>query len=408
MHFKFLFLFLFLFTMFGAAMAQQKILFDATKAETAGNADWVIDADQFNLSYNNGNPVAGSGKESNPQQFPTPAQFTVTASTPETYWEGALSAWGIGLVKKGFEVETLPYNGKITYGNSSNPQDLSNYAVFVVDEPNIRFTSTEKTAILQFVYHGGGLFMISDHDYSDRNNDGIDSPSVWNDLMKNNSMKADPFGISFDLLKFDDKSHNVRNLPYNPILNGTMGKASELWYFAGTSMTLHPSDNSSVEGLIYRSGSPFGNKNVLFASATYGKGKVVALGDSSPPDDGTGDPGDKLYNGWTKDANGNHERLIMNACLWLAETPTATNPVKKKEETEISFFDTGHNGALKIGTLPDETIVQLTVYDLAGRKIAGFQQIQSHQIYHFSLPAEGVFIYRLTGNNFSKTGKFHL
>jgi len=38
--------------------------------------------------------------------------------------------------------------GKITYGNSSNPQDLSNYAVFVVDEPNIRFTSTEKTAIL--------------------------------------------------------------------------------------------------------------------------------------------------------------------------------------------------------------------------------------------------------------------
>jgi len=407
MRFKFLFLFFFSFMVLGTTVAQQKILFDASKAETAGNADWVIDADLHNLSFSNGYAVAGGGSESNPQRFPTPAQSTITSSSPETYWEGALSAWGVGLVKKGFEVETLPYIGKITYGDSNNPQDLSNYAVFVVDEPNIRFTSTEKTAILQFVYHGGGLFMISDHDRSDRNNDGIDSPSIWNDLMQNNSVKQDPFGISFDLLKFDDKSANVRNLPDNPILNGPMGKATELWYFAGTSMTLHPGDNSSVEGLIYRSGSSFGNKNVLFASATYGKGKVVALGDSSPPDDGTGDPGDKLYNGWTKDANGNHERLIMNASLWLAETLTATNPVKKKEKTEISFFDTSYGGALKIGTLPDGTIVQLAVYDLSGRRIAIFQQIQSHQTYHFSHPSEGVFIYRLTGNNFSETGKFH-
>ena len=32
--------------------AQIKILFDATKAEMAGNADWVIDADEFNLRTN--------------------------------------------------------------------------------------------------------------------------------------------------------------------------------------------------------------------------------------------------------------------------------------------------------------------------------------------------------------------
>ena len=29
----------------GKAVAQKKFLFDATKAETAGNADWVIDED---------------------------------------------------------------------------------------------------------------------------------------------------------------------------------------------------------------------------------------------------------------------------------------------------------------------------------------------------------------------------
>jgi hypothetical protein len=330
MRLKFIFLFFFSFMVLGSAMAQQKILFDATKAETAGNADWVIDADQFNLSYQNGTPVAGSGNEANAQRFPTPSQKNITASTKESYWTGALSSWGIDMVKKGFEVETLPYNGKITYGSSSNPQDLSNYAVFVVDEPNIRFTDEEKTAILQFVYHGGGLFMISDHDKSDRNRNGIDSPSVWNDLMKNNSMQADPFGISFDLLKFDDKTTNVKNLPGNPILDGPMGKVTALWYFAGTSMTLHPDDNSTVEGLIYRSGSTFGNKNVMFASAVFGKGRIVAMGDSSPADDGTGDRGDHLYDGWIKDANGNHERLIMNGSLWLAETLTATHPEKKK------------------------------------------------------------------------------
>ena len=34
-----------------------KILFDATKAETAANADWITDADIFNLGYLNGPPV---------------------------------------------------------------------------------------------------------------------------------------------------------------------------------------------------------------------------------------------------------------------------------------------------------------------------------------------------------------
>ena len=79
--------------------AQVKILFDATKAETAGNADWQIDADVFNLGYTDGPPVAGQGNEANPQRYPTPAQTTVTQSTAESYWKGGLSSWGIDLVK---------------------------------------------------------------------------------------------------------------------------------------------------------------------------------------------------------------------------------------------------------------------------------------------------------------------
>ncbi|MEI7503897.1 MAG: hypothetical protein WCJ61_11490 [Paludibacter sp.] len=136
-----------------------KILFDNTKAETANNADWVIDSDVFNLSFSNG-PATTGGSEANAQQFSTPDQSGITSNTAETYWKGALSSWGVDCVKQGYQVETLPYNGKITYGLSSNLQDLSRYKVFIVCEPNILFTAAEKTAMLNFVKDGGGLFYL--------------------------------------------------------------------------------------------------------------------------------------------------------------------------------------------------------------------------------------------------------
>ncbi|MEI6595812.1 MAG: hypothetical protein WCO28_09620, partial [Bacteroidota bacterium] len=174
-----------------------KILFDATKAESASNADWVIDEDLNNMTWNP-NATVGSGSEGNAQRYPTPAQSNITSSTVETYWKGALSSWGIDCVKRGYAVETLPYNGLITYGNSSNAQDLSNYKVYVVCEPNILFTTSEKTAIINFVQNGGSLFMVSDHISSDRNNDTYDSPKIWNDLLTNNGIQYNPFGILFD------------------------------------------------------------------------------------------------------------------------------------------------------------------------------------------------------------------
>lgn len=141
-----------------------KVLFDARKAQMAGNADWVVDADLFNLGVGTGGAMTvGSGNEANPQRIPTPVQSGITSTTAETYWKGANSAWAVELVKRGYVIETLPYNGSITYGVNTNPQDLSQYKVFICNEPNIRFTTAEKTAILQFVQNGGGLFMIAEH-----------------------------------------------------------------------------------------------------------------------------------------------------------------------------------------------------------------------------------------------------
>lgn len=284
----------------GGGVTAKKFLFDATKAETAGNADWVIDEDN-----------------STPQRMPTPVQSTVAAGTAEGYWTGALSAWGIALVKKGMTVETLPSTGSITYGNAANPQDLSKYNVFVVDEPNIRFTAGEKTAILTFVKNGGGLFMISDHTLSDRNNDGWDSPAIWNDLMTNNGMSSNPFGFSVDLTNIVQLSGNVlTGNAANPVLHGSQGHVTQLDFHNGATLSLQPAANPTVQGLIWKSGVSQNAQNVLCASAAYGAGRVYMVTDSSPMDDGTGASGNNLFNGWTTYS---HIALFMNASFWLAK-----------------------------------------------------------------------------------------
>jgi len=211
----------------------------------------------------------------------------------------------------------LPSTGLITYGNSTNPQDLSNYDVFVVDEPNIRFTATEKTAILNFVSNGGGLFMISDHTVSDRNNDGWDSPAIWNDLMTNNGTVNNPFGFSIDLTNIVELSNNVlTGNSSNPILHGSQGNVTQLDFHNGATLTLNTSANPAVQGLIWRSGVAQNTFNLLCASSTYGAGRVFVVTDSSPMDDGTGASGNTLFNGWTTYS---HIPLFMNASLWLAK-----------------------------------------------------------------------------------------
>ncbi len=315
--------------------AQVKILFDATKAESAGSADWVIDADLNNIGYfssNNGVPTTG-GTESNAQTTPTPS-VTLGQTYAETYWDGALSYWGLDCVKKGYAVESLPIGKSITYGNPGNTQDLSNYDVFVVCEPNILFTAAEKTAILNFVRNGGGLFMIADHDISDRNNDTYDSPAIWNDLMQNNSTgNSNPFGFAFNNpgnTAIDNISETSSNLNQSlagndSILHGPWGNVTRVKWSGGTTMTLTPSANPTVKPVFYAnsvSSPPSGNNLVMVAYGRYGSGKFVAFGDSSPFDDGTGDPNDFLYTGYMVDVAPNHRNIIMNSTIWLATSNT--------------------------------------------------------------------------------------
>lgn len=298
------------------------ILFDATKAEMAGSADWVVDADTRTLGVVNGKMVAGQGTESNPQITPTPAQSGITSSTSETYWAGALSSWGVDAAKRGFNVQTLPYNGAITYGNSTNAQDLSNYSVYVIDEPNILFTAAEKTAIVTYVKNGGGLIMISDHNGSDRNNDGSDSVDVWNDLFINNTVQKNPFGITYNSDSLSATSTYVDTASTNALTRGKAGNVTSFAYNGGATMTLSTTDNASVKGAVWQT-STKSSSTVMAAYATFGSGRVVAVGDSSPADDGTGDPNDSLYAGWTTASDA---ALFENATLFASGSTTANAP----------------------------------------------------------------------------------
>ena len=297
-----------------ATITPGKVLFDATKAQMAGNADWVIDADVHNVgTASSGAMQAGSGTDSNPQRYPTAAASGITASTAETYWTGALSSWGVALVKRGFQVETLPIGGRITYGDTTNAQDLSNYGIYVLDEPNILFTTAEKSAIVRFVAAGGGLFMIADHTSSDRNNDGEDALMVLNDLVTNNGVSTNVFGITFNANSSSLTSSYVATSTTDPLIHGVAGAVAQMQYSAGTTITM---TGTNTHGAIWRTSARASN-DAMVAYATYGLGKVVACGDSSPFDDGTGDSSDTLYTGWSVAVNGDHGKLAINACLWL-------------------------------------------------------------------------------------------
>jgi hypothetical protein len=304
-----------------------QVLFDNTKAETAGNADWIIDTSQ---------PV------------PSPAISGITAGTAESYWTGALSSWGLALAKLGNAgtislpgngLETLPTSGRITYGDASNSQDLSHYKVYVVCEPNILFTATEKTAILNFVKNGGGLFMVADHTGADRNNDGNDSLTCWNDLLNNNMVQNNPFGFTFNADSGSPPA-TVDNSVANPMTHGIGGTVTTLKYDVGCTMNL--TDNTVAHAAVWQTNPT----KVMALYGTFGSGRFCAIGDSSVVEDATSSQG-TTYAGWTTPADNGY--CVINGMIWLLNAGATTNQLPSVTTSAASNLTT--NSATLNGSL---------------------------------------------------------
>ena len=280
-----------------AATTVHRVLFDNSKAETAGNADWIISTSTPDPLAQNANPSS------------------------ETSWTGAISAWGVALQRTGrYSLKTLPAGGTITYGGTG-ALDLANFDEFVLPEPNTPLSTAEKTAIMRFIQAGGGFFLIVDHTGSDRNSDGWDSVRIANDLMTNNGVdNTDPFGFSVDVNNVGTENPVAVNAPSNPVLHGPFGTVTGSIIRSGSTQTLHPANNASVTGLVYRPGYS-GTTGAAFTTSTFGAGRVAVWGDSSPVDDGTGQSGNTLYDGWN-DPAGTNAALALNATEWLAGAST--------------------------------------------------------------------------------------
>ena len=391
-----------------------KFLFDTSHHEMAGNADWVIDADAWNnsmMAY----PCSGSTNESYPSRYPTPAAAGITAATPETYWTGGISAWGVDLVKAGHEVEQLPPGGVISFGNGSNPQDLSNYDVFILVEPQTPFTAAEKTAILNFVQSGKGFFMVADHETSDRDCDNWDSPNIYNDLTGATSgASAGTFGIWFRVDGADAKGEdwfddgvdaNVETNPADPIINGPFGSgAGGLGFFGATSMDI---DTSKATAHVWRTGQIHNNLRVTFATATYGGGRVAAIGDSSPADDDTGDPSDSLYPGWDKATGGVKNREIhLNACAWLLNAaPDTVPPVitvgPDATEADCSALVTWTTDENSTSVVQYEASAAVPPYDLSA---TGTANTKDHSVVLPALLPGTTYHYRVASTDASGNG----
>jgi hypothetical protein len=277
------------------AATAHRILFDDSKAETAGNADWIVSTSMPDPTVQNPNP------------------------TTETSWTGAISAWGVALQQTGqYSLKTLPPGNTITYGGGG-ALDLANFDEFVMPEPNSPLSAAEKSAIMRFIQNGGGFFLIVDHTGSDRNNDGWDSVRIANDLMTANGVNnADPFGFSVDVVNIANENPVAIHDNTNPVVNGPFGVVTGSIIRNGSTQTLHPADNPSVKGLVWRpTANQSGTTGAFFSTSTFGAGRVAIWGDSSAIDDGTGQPGNTLFNGWN-DPAGTDAALALNATAWLA------------------------------------------------------------------------------------------
>lgn len=274
------------------AAGSLRVLFDQTNDETAGlgpNSDWVVDA------------WGRLPAPSNPAQADD--------------WAGALSGFGFDLYAAGHRIESLvAWDGRISFMDAGNPQDLARYDVLVLVEPSRRMRPEEKAAIVQFVLAGGGLLAVANHRSADRDGNGWSAPEVFNDMFDDNPVMADPFGFRFEEVdeELETATDNVLDAAH-PVVSGPAGEVAEIGFYTGCTATLTGSNPQAV-GLVALAQAA----KLVVGAAEAGAGRVVFVTDSAIAGDGTDSHGNRLtdHDAWN-DAGLDNRALFLNAITWL-------------------------------------------------------------------------------------------
>lgn len=313
--------------------AGKKVLFDNTHAQTAGAADWVID--------------------------------------------GAFSDFGNALAGDGYYVKELRKETAFTY------DDLKDYDVFVVAEPNIPFKTSEQAAMKQYVEDGGSVFFIGDHYNADRNKNRWDGSESFNGYrrgawenpaqgmsdgeaasyamqdVESSDWLADNFGVRFRYNALADLNANMIVEPDQAF--GITEGVSNVAVHAGSTLAI--TDPTKAKGIVYvpETNEAWANavdqgvyngggieEGPYVAVSKLGAGKAAFIGDSSPVEDVTPkylreDTGAKktTYDGFKEVDDG---VLLVNVINWLSEQEGYTSlsevsGLELDEPTELLDFE---------------------------------------------------------------------
>ncbi len=330
------------------------VLFDHAHDQDAGsNGNWRVD-----------------------DNHPTPVPAVPTS---ETSWNGQLSSWGFELFQAGHEVRSTT--------TLLSASVLAGVDLLVIPEPQNPFTAAEIEAVRQFVYNGGSLFFIADHNSSDRNNNGWDSPSIFGGYSQPHittpvGSDVETFcGALFGLHVHvkDEGSNsisgtftNVASDPSNPVIHGPYGDVTSLVWHVGNVISLWPSANpdlSAVGGLV---STAAGDVHVM-AWSQYGSGKVVGWGDSSSMADGTGS--ESHEDNWHE---ASHRAAFLNATMWLLDRPTSVGGVDDDVPSPygvgLRTWPNPFNPTVTIGySMPAPGPVNIEIYDVAGRRVRALE-----------------------------------
>ncbi|MCP1182424.1 DUF5689 domain-containing protein [Paenibacillus sp. 1781tsa1] len=250
--------------------AGKKVLFDNSHGQTAGAADWVID--------------------------------------------GGFSDFGNALANDGYYVKELRKTTPFTY------DDLKEYNVFVIAEPQIPFKTSEQAALKQYVETGGSIFFVGDHYNADRNKNRWDGSEVINgyrrgafedpakgmstdernsEAMQNitsSDWLSDNFGVRFRYNALGDINANIV-VPADQAFGITAG-VSAVAMHAGSTLAI--TDPEKAKGIVYlpKTNAKWNNavdqgvyngggieEGPYVAVSKLGAGKAAFIGDSSPVED---------------------------------------------------------------------------------------------------------------------------
>lgn len=294
--------------------AGKKVLFDNTHAQTAGAADWVID--------------------------------------------GGFSDFGNALANDGYYVKELRKTTPFTY------DDLKEYNVFVIAEPNVPFKTSEQAAMKEYVENGGSIFFIGDHYNADRNKNRWDGSEAFNgyrrgafedpakgmstDERNSAAMQnvtstdwlSDNFGVRFRYNALGDIDANII-VSADQAFGITEG-VSAVAMHAGSTLAI--TDPEKAKGIVYlpKTNAKWNNavdqgvyngggieEGPYVAVSKLGAGKAAFIGDSSPVEDASPkylreETGARktTYDGF-KEAD--DAALLVNTVNWLATQENYTD-----------------------------------------------------------------------------------